>query len=271
MKMFGIVSMLLLLAASGRRAAPLSPAEEIAVMRGAVKELLNVIKSVRQPTNHSDERFVFEQRELEDMDKQLAQFEADVAQNKTIVTAPMQARLQHIREVLETRKSVVSPELTHGVREKPVERSPGAADGGYAPFYEGHYGKHKVDAYGNVINNSQIQRKVTLRRKAKLDINQKVYVENSPVLGDGAGDGALGKCREFTDAHVANPAAPTVTVCGTGIKATVFLRGRCEGYYEHSVTIGECNQGQPPSTCASYSPANKAAFGHYQSYKIEQC
>merc|ERR1711957_148827 len=110
-----------------------------------------------------------------------------------------------------------------------------------------------------------------LKRKSKLDINQKVYIENAPVLGDGAGDAALGKCREFTDAHVANPAAPTFKVCGTGIKATVFLRGRCEGYYEHSVTVGKCDKGAPASTCDVYSPANKAAFGHYQSYKIEQC
>jgi hypothetical protein len=113
--------------------------------------------------------------------------------------------------------------------------------------------------------------KALLKRKSKLDINQKVYVENAPVLGDGAGDGALNVCKEFTDAHVANTAAPTFKVCGTGIKATVFLRGRCEGYYEHSVTIGKCQKGDPPSTCDVYSPANKAAFGHYQSYKIEQC
>jgi len=110
-----------------------------------------------------------------------------------------------------------------------------------------------------------------LKRRSKLDINQKVYIENAPVLGDGAGETALNQCKEFTDAHVANPAAPTFKVCGTGIKATVFLRGRCEGYYEHSVTVGKCNKGAPPSTCDVYSPADKKAFGHYQSYKIEQC
>merc|ERR1719215_2321073 len=116
-----------------------------------------------------------------------------------------------------------------------------------------------------------IQTRRTLRRKSKLDINQKVYVENAPVLGDGAGDGALNVCKEFTDAHVANTAAPSVKVCGTGIKATVFLRGRCVGYYEHSVQVGKCNKGDAASTCDVYSPADKAAFGHYQSYKIEQC
>jgi cell division protein FtsB len=110
-----------------------------------------------------------------------------------------------------------------------------------------------------------------LRRKSKLDINQKVYIENAPVLGDGQGDAALNTCRAFTAAHVSNPDAPEVKVCGTGIKATVFLRGRCEGYYEHSVTVGKCDSGAPPSTCDVYSPADKAAFGHYQSYLIEQC
>merc|ERR1719152_938502 len=108
-----------------------------------------------------------------------------------------------------------------------------------------------------------------LKRKSKLDINQKVYVENAPVLGDGVGDAALNECKGFTAAQVANVDAPVFKVCGTGIKATVFLRGRCENYYEHSVTVGKCNSGAPPSTCDTFSPGDKAAFGHYQSYKIE--
>merc|ERR1719152_127848 len=110
-----------------------------------------------------------------------------------------------------------------------------------------------------------------LKKKSKLDINQKVYIENAPVLGDGQGDGSLNECRAFTAAHVKNEAAPVVKVCGTGIKATVFLRGRCEGYYEHSYTVGKCDTGAPPTTCDVVRPANNAAYGHYQSYKIEQC
>jgi len=108
-------------------------------------------------------------------------------------------------------------------------------------------------------------------RKSKLDINQKVYIENAAVLGDGAGEGALNVCRAFTAAHVANPAAPIVKVCGTGIKATVYMRGRCEEYYTHQHVVGECNSGAAASTCAVYSPAQDAAVGAYQSYKIEQC
>jgi len=107
--------------------------------------------------------------------------------------------------------------------------------------------------------------------KEKLDINQKVYIENSPVLGDGAGDGALGFCRAFAPQHVANPDAPAVKVCGTGIKMTTYLRGRCVDYYEHQHVVGKCDSGMAPTTCDTWSPANDPDFGHYQSYKIEQC
>merc|ERR1719213_998116 len=86
----------------------------------------------------------------------------------------------------------------------------------------------------------------------KLDINQKVYVENAPVLGDGAGEGALGVCQTFAPQHIANPAAPVVKVCGTGIKATVYMRGRCESYYTHQKVIGKCDTGMPSSTCDSW-------------------
>ena len=109
------------------------------------------------------------------------------------------------------------------------------------------------------------------KKKLTLDDNQKVYIENQPILGDGAGEGALGVCRELAEQHVSNPAAPAVKVCGTGIKATFFLRGRCEGYYEHSRVIGKCATGSPPSTCDAFSPAQDPKFGHYQSYLIEQC
>ena len=89
----------------------------------------------------------------------------------------------------------------------------------------------------------------------KLDINQKVYIDNQPVLGAGAGDGALNICREFADQHVENPDKPAVWACGTSIKMTVFLRGRCEEYHDTQWTIGACNTKMTPSTCQLYSPA----------------
>merc|ERR1740129_1893890 len=110
----------------------------------------------------------------------------------------------------------------------------------------------------------------TKRQRLTLDNNQKVYIENQPVLGDGAGDGALGECRSLAS-FVANPDAPAVKVCGTNIKATFYLRPRCQGYYEHSKTLGQCDTGLPPDTCESWSPADDPRFGHYTSYMIDPC
>ena len=107
--------------------------------------------------------------------------------------------------------------------------------------------------------------------KEKLDINQKVYIENQAVLGDGAGEGALNVCRSFAAQHVSNPDAPAVKVCGTGLKMTAYLMNECDPYYEHSREIGTCDTGASASTCDSYSPADDPRFGHYQSYKIEPC
>ena len=114
----------------------------------------------------------------------------------------------------------------------------------------------------------------------RLDINQKVYIENAPVLGDGAGPGTVGVCTNFAPAHVANADAPKVKVCGTGIKATIYLRGDppahwdgtgCREYYNHQWTVGKCDTGMPPDTCDQLSPADDASIGAAQSYIIEVC
>ncbi len=58
-----------------------------------------------------------------------------------------------------------------------------------------------------------------LVKKTKLDVNQKAYIQGSAVLGDGAGQGNLNTCMELADHFVADPNAPEVKVCGTGINA----------------------------------------------------
>merc|ERR1719389_724454 len=88
-----------------------------------------------------------------------------------------------------------------------------------------------------------------LKSKNKLDINQIAYVEGQPVLGGAAGEGALNVCRDFAEYMVTNPSKPEVKVCGTGIKMTVFLLGRCgEGSLNsanmaHQWEIGACDSG----------------------------
>merc|ERR550534_2029912 len=106
---------------------------------------------------------------------------------------------------------------------------------------------------------------------SKLDINQKVYIENAPVLGDGAGEADLGLCKPFAPAHVADSDGPAVKVCGTGITMTIYLRNRCEEYFDHSRAIGKCDTGAPASTCDTLTPAEDKEMSAYQSYRIKQC
>lgn len=113
--------------------------------------------------------------------------------------------------------------------------------------------------------------KISKKRRLRLDGDQKVFIENQAILGDGAGDGALGMCRPLSPQHFSNPSAPTVRVCGTGVKATFFLRARCAGYYQHARQLGRCDRGLPPNICHTFSPAQDSRFGHYQSYLIEEC
>merc|ERR1719359_1451934 len=113
--------------------------------------------------------------------------------------------------------------------------------------------------------------------KSKLDINQKAYIEGAAVLGDGAGQGNLNVCMGLAEHFISVASKPAVKVCGNGIKMTVYLLGRCgEGsltgaHLAHTWTIGACDTGAPPSTCASFSPADDKTMGAAQSYKITQC
>merc|ERR1719235_2639772 len=116
-----------------------------------------------------------------------------------------------------------------------------------------------------------------VKQESKLDINQKAYVEGQPVLGDAAGEGALNVCRSFAEYMVSNPAKPEVKVCGTGIKMTVYLLGRCgEGSLNsaqmaHQWEVGACDTGMSPKTCEGFGPDMDPRMGASQSYKITQC
>ena len=101
-----------------------------------------------------------------------------------------------------------------------------------------------------------------------LDINQIAYVEGQPVLGSGTGAGSLNQCRAFPDYMVSDPRKPEVKVCGTGIKMTVFLLGRCgqmstgralpsSGMAKQWV-VGACDKGLDAKTCKSFSPDRKS-------------
>merc|ERR1719298_209579 len=76
-----------------------------------------------------------------------------------------------------------------------------------------------------------------LTRKAKLDINQKVYIEGQAVLGDGAGQGNLNVCMGLADHFISVASKPAVKVCGNGIKMTVFA-WQVWGGFSHRGPLG---------------------------------
>merc|ERR1719265_2500168 len=84
---------------------------------------------------------------------------------------------------------------------------------------------------------------------SRLDINQKVYIEKQPVLGDGAGQNQLGICNSFARQHVTDPDKPRIRVCGTQIKLTAYLLGECAQYSKYTWQVGACDTGLPSDTC----------------------
>ena len=75
-----------------------------------------------------------------------------------------------------------------------------------------------------------------------LDINQKVYKDAAPVVGDGSGDALLKVCTELVQT------ADTTKVDGTGIQLKTYPRNRCTEYYTDQVTVGKCNKGDTSAT-----------------------
>jgi len=60
--------------------------------------------------------------------------------------------------------------------------------------------------------------------KARLDLPGMVWVEDVPVL---RGADVIDQCTDFADSIVNDLQRPAVKVCGTGIRLTAYLLGRC--------------------------------------------
>ena len=113
-------------------------------------------------------------------------------------------------------------------------------------------------------------------------VTQTVNIEGNPVC-DQTSCAALNKCTAFASQHVSSPTAPTVEICGTGLKVTMYLLGppaahhnndECRQYYEHQHTIDSCSAGSEvgsSTSCKSYGPADDPRIAAYQAYIIEQC
>mmetsp|Transcript_5109 Transcript_5109/g.12556 ORF Transcript_5109/g.12556 Transcript_5109/m.12556 type:complete len:113 (+) Transcript_5109:84-422(+) len=101
---------------------------------------------------------------------------------------------------------------------------------------------------------------------AALPVTEKVTIDGTEVVSQGAGDGALSKSRTFSKGSTKK-----VCVQGQGLKATVYLRNRSESYHKYQQEVGSCD---PKSDSTAEHCADETTHGwmkHAQSYTITPC
>merc|ERR1719382_444429 len=94
-----------------------------------------------------------------------------------------------------------------------------------------------------------------LRGNASIPITQTVTIDGVEVYSQSSGHGILNQCVGFARDAVNDPARPSITVCGTGTKVTVYLRNNCQGYHHYKEEIGTCNSGAGSTSCMTASPS----------------
>merc|ERR1719359_2646497 len=104
-----------------------------------------------------------------------------------------------------------------------------------------------------------------------IPVTEKVSVEGTEVYSQSAGHAQLNQCVSFPRMFVDDANKPSVTVCGTSTKVTVYLRNECQGYSSYQQDIGTCDSKAASTTCVTESPATASWMAHAQSYKITQC
>merc|ERR1719174_1259877 len=84
-----------------------------------------------------------------------------------------------------------------------------------------------------------------------IPVTEKVSVEGTEVYSQSAGHAQLNQCVSFPRMFVDDANKPSVTVCGTSTKVTVYLRNECQGYSSYQQEIGTCN------SAAATTPTSK--------------
>merc|ERR1719450_1081609 len=112
---------------------------------------------------------------------------------------------------------------------------------------------------------------VAVGTASNIPVTEKVKIEGTEVYSQSAGFDQLNSCESFAPSFVSDTSKPSVTVCGTMTKVTVYLRNECVGYSEYQLDIGTCDTSAPSTTCVTQSPATTEWLLTAQSYEIKQC
>jgi len=110
-------------------------------------------------------------------------------------------------------------------------------------------------------------------QKAKLDPNQKVFINGNPVLEGVTNESAYNQCSTFSEAVQMSNQQPVIKVCGNQIKLTAHMLNRCEDHTHSNgqIQVGKCDTGAGPNDCHEVSPETHESISAFQSYKIESC
>lgn len=117
--------------------------------------------------------------------------------------------------------------------------------------------------------------KLVLNNKAEVP-GGKVYISDNEIYGTGApsGSGAeQGVCNNVPKGMQTSKSEPRVKVCGSTVKAIVYLLNDCDDSY-HTQEVGKCDTSLPATTCEEIAPGTDGAnpgLMHYQSFQIVPC
>mmetsp|Transcript_9096 Transcript_9096/g.14770 ORF Transcript_9096/g.14770 Transcript_9096/m.14770 type:complete len:136 (+) Transcript_9096:48-455(+) len=112
---------------------------------------------------------------------------------------------------------------------------------------------------------------VVQKTNTTIPVTEKVSIEGTEVFSQSAGHQLLNTCTSFAPSFVKDETKPSITVCGTMTKVTVYLRNECESYSSYQLDIGTCDTTAPSTTCVTQSPATTQWLMTAQSYEIKQC
>lgn len=112
---------------------------------------------------------------------------------------------------------------------------------------------------------------LSLAEKAKVPITEKVTMGTmfGPVTSTG-NEIRYNECLPYP--VEVSAVDQVVSVCGTGTRVLIFMRGRCEEYSYYLDEVGYCGATSTPDACMTTSLAETNHWlGQAQSYYIEQC
>lgn len=122
------------------------------------------------------------------------------------------------------------------------------------------------------LNRTLTRRPLSALQRSQIPITEKVTMGTMFGPVDSVADEIrYNECLPYP--KEVSPVDQKVTVCGTGTRVLIFLRGRCEEYSYYLDEVGHCGATTEAAaeSCMTTSDETNHWLAHAQSYYIEQC